>query len=105
MDLKTLIFSALRRYNNIVKAPEDLNSKGYELSEVGNYAEAVKWYRIAAEQGDADAQFNLGLLYNNGDGVTQNYTEAAKWYHKAAEQGDYDAVKAPKLLENSSLNL
>ena len=46
----------------------------------------MKWYRKAAEQGDAKAQFNLALRYYKGEGVTQDYAEAAKWYRKAAEQ-------------------
>ncbi len=50
-------------------------------------AEAVKWYRKAAQQGLLQAQHNLGLMYYRGKGVPQDYTEAAKWYHKAAEQG------------------
>ncbi|WP_052046260.1 tetratricopeptide repeat protein [Candidatus Paracaedibacter symbiosus] len=47
--------------------------------------EAVKWYRKAADQGHAEAQFSLGYCYNNGEGVTKDYTEAVKWYCKAAE--------------------
>src|ERR1700674_5654986 len=43
---------------------------------------------LKAEQGDADAQYNLGFLYANGEGVTLDYTEAANWYRKAAERGD-----------------
>ncbi|CAK0761840.1 conserved hypothetical protein [Gammaproteobacteria bacterium] len=56
--------------------------------------EAVNWYRKAAEQGDADAQFNLGIMYAEGRGVTQDKHEAAMWFLKAAEQaeqGDEDA--------------
>ena len=49
--------------------------------------EAVKWFRKAAEQGDASAQYNLGVMYNNGRGIPQDYEEAIKWYRKAAEQG------------------
>jgi TPR repeat protein len=49
--------------------------------------EAVKWYRKAAEQGDELAQFNLGVMYDNGQGVAKDDVEAAKWYRKAAEQG------------------
>ena len=56
-----------------------------------NYSEAAKWAKIAAEQGNAVAQNNLGLLYDNGQGVRQDYQEAAKWYRKAAEQGDASA--------------
>ena len=40
-----------------------------------------------AEQGDADAQYNLGLMYFRGDGASQNYAEAVRWYRLAAEQG------------------
>ena len=43
--------------------------------------------RKAADQGHAEAQFNLGLMYANGDGVAQNYAEAVKWFRKAADQG------------------
>ena len=59
-----------------------------------NDAEAVKWFRMAAEQGDAGshlgvvtAQFYLGLVYVNGWGVPQDFLEAVKWYHMAAERG------------------
>ena len=52
-----------------------------------NYAESVKWYKLAAEAGDAEAQFCLGLMYYDGRGVEQDYAEAAKWYRLAAEAG------------------
>jgi TPR repeat protein len=45
----------------------------------------------AAEQGDAVAQYNLGVMYRSGDGVPQDYKEAVKWYTKAAEQGNASA--------------
>lgn len=53
--------------------------------------EAAKSIRKAAEQGHAQAQFNLGMLYYNGEGVPQDYQEAVKWHRKAAEQGDASA--------------
>jgi len=37
--------------------------------------------------GEADAQFLLGLMYDNGEGVPQDYKQAIKWYTKVAEQG------------------
>jgi len=49
-----------------------------------DYAQAVKWYRKAAEQGDADAQFNLALMYDNGQGVPQDYVQAHMWLNLAA---------------------
>jgi hypothetical protein len=50
-------------------------------------AEAVNWYSKAAEQGNANAQYNLGLMYNSGEGIPQNDAEAVNWWRKAAEQG------------------
>jgi TPR repeat protein len=43
--------------------------------------------KALADQGDADAQYNLGIMYDNSKGVPENYAEAVKWYRKAAEQG------------------
>jgi hypothetical protein len=48
----------------------------------------VRRYSEAANQGHAGAQNNLGLLYENGRGVTQDSTEAVFWYREAAEQGN-----------------
>ncbi|HFA1159078.1 TPA: sel1 repeat family protein [Neisseria gonorrhoeae] len=45
----------------------------------------------AAEQGNAAAQFNLGVMYENGQGVRQDYIQAVQWYRKASEQGDAQA--------------
>jgi TPR repeat protein len=50
--------------------------------------QAASWYRKAAEQGNADAQYSLGRLYYEGRGVPQDYAQAAAWHRKAAEQGD-----------------
>ena len=51
----------------------------------------MKWYTLGAEQGYALAQYNLGLLYDNGQGVPQDYKTALKWYTFAAEQGHASA--------------
>ncbi len=56
-----------------------------------DYAEAMRWYRLAAAQGGANAQFNIGGLYVSGRGVSQDYAEAMRWYRLAAAQGDADA--------------
>jgi len=44
-----------------------------------DYRAAVKWYKLAAEQGDADAQYNLGWSYANEQGVTRDNTRAYMW--------------------------
>ena len=67
-----------------------------------NYAEALKWCRLA-DHGFASAQTNLGVMYENGEGVPQNDAEALKWYRLAAESSeaggtgccDYDRAAAP----------
>ena len=53
-----------------------------------DYAEAVKWYRLAADQGDANAQTNLGNMYNNGQGVLQDNVMAHMWYNIASANGE-----------------
>ena len=60
------------------------NGRGVPL----DYAEAARWYRMAAEQGNAVAQFNLGVMYANGHGVPQDDAEAVKWYRRAADRGE-----------------
>ena len=57
----------------------------------GNYAEAVRWYRRAAEQEDDVAQYMLGGMYEQGKGVAQDYAQAVRWWRKSAEQGNAEA--------------
>ena len=52
---------------------------------------AVYWFTKAAEQGDAEAQYNLAVMYDKGNGIEQNrslakkyYQQACEWYHKNA---------------------
>jgi len=49
-----------------------------------DYLAALKWYRIAAEQGEVWSQFNVGRLYMNGYGVRQDYKQAYFWFGLAA---------------------
>jgi len=49
-----------------------------------NHKTAMKWYKLAAEQGYVSAQCNLGHMYKKGQGVSQNYKTAMKWYTLAA---------------------
>lgn len=63
------------------------NGRGVPQSD----AEAVKWYRKAAEQGYMYGQYNLGGMYEAGLGVPRDDGEAVKWFRKAAEQGHADA--------------
>ncbi len=61
---------------------------GLDAYEREDYQEAVRLYRLAAEQGHENAQNNLGLMYDNGQGVPEDDKEAVKWYRLSAEQGN-----------------
>jgi TPR repeat protein len=50
-------------------------------------AKALGWYSKAAEQGHANAQYDLGLMYSEGNGVPQDNVEAYKWFTLAAGNG------------------
>ena len=81
---------APRRPNFVNLSLRRDTSRGVPQSDV----EAVRWYRLAAGQGDASAQRHLGWMYDKGRGVPQDYDEAAAWYQRAAEQGNTDALLA-----------
>ena len=61
--------------------------KGLDAAQRGDYTTALKEWTSLAEQGDAKAQFNLGIMYERGQGVLQDYKTAVKWYILSAEQG------------------
>jgi len=63
-----------------------------EFLGAGGYAQTKFDYTLdLAQQGNARAQVNLGLMYYQGEGVPRDYQEALKWWRKAADQGDADA--------------
>ena len=59
-----------------------------------DYKEAMKWFRKAAEQGHAIAQYNLGFMYYKGRGIPQDYVESYAWFNISAAQGDEGASEA-----------
>ncbi|MDA9163032.1 sel1 repeat family protein, partial [Alphaproteobacteria bacterium] len=61
--------------------------KGLTAYNQGDYVTAIKEWTPLAEQGIADVQYNLGVMYEKGQGVVQNYKTASEWYTLAAEQG------------------
>ena len=65
--------------------------KGLAAAQAGDYATALQEWTPLAEARKCDAQYNLGIMYYNGQGVPQDYAEAAKWFRLAAEQGDVSA--------------
>jgi hypothetical protein len=64
---------------------------GMDANNRGDYATALREWQPLAEQGDALAQYNLGVLYRKGRGVPQDDVQARQWYAKAAAQGQAKA--------------
>ena len=65
--------------------------KGLTAAKSGDYATALQEWTPLAKQGNASAQYNLGQMYRDGEGVPKNDKTAVKWYALAAEQGVADA--------------
>ena len=60
---------------------------GFNAYQKRDYSTALREWTPLAENGDMNAQYNLGHMYRLGKGVSKDYTEAAEWYRKAANQG------------------
>ncbi|MGB8275345.1 MAG: tetratricopeptide repeat protein [Alphaproteobacteria bacterium] len=71
----------------------------------GDYATAMRLLQPLADQGNAGAQSNLGLMYANGQGVSQDHSEAMKWFRKAAGQGVAEAQFNLGLMYGNGLGL
>ena len=80
--LLPLIFITLVVFDNV----SDFD-KGLDAAKKGDYKTALNEFFPLAQQGDSVAQFMLGVMYVNGEGVIQDDKQAVHWYRKAAEQG------------------
>ena len=58
----------------------------YQNGTEWDFKQAVKWYRLSANQGNANAQYQLGRCYFIGEGVEQDVREAIKWFRLLANQ-------------------
>ena len=67
-----------------------INGHGVDV----NYKKAIEWYKKAAEQGHADAQYNLGVMYENGDGVDQSDKMAMRVVRKDAQGDEQEGTPA-----------
>ncbi|MCS2611057.1 tetratricopeptide repeat protein [Halomonas dongshanensis] len=81
----------------------DLNA-GIAAYESGDYASALEELRPLAEQGNAEAQYTLGFMYNRGRGVRSNGVEALEWWHRAAEQNHAGALYKIGDVYHNSMN-
>lgn len=71
------------------QAMADSLADANRLYDAGDYENAAKLYIPLAKDGNAEAQYTLGMMYRAGRGVPHDYIEARRWYQLAAEQGNY----------------
>lgn len=74
---------------------------GLRAYDSGNFGEAARIWRQAADTGDSKAQLRLGKLYENGEGVERDYVEALRWYILAERNGNQDAAVAAYFLRRN----
>lgn len=85
IQFKTVFFTAFFLCTSAqVHAQQENFEAGLAAKDRGHYATAIRAWRPLAEQGIAEAQNNLGHMYEEGLGVSQDYTEAMRWYRLAA---------------------
>ena len=65
----------------------DFSKRAEKAEEAGDMVVAAQWWTKGAEQGNAEAQYNLAFMYDYGEGVAEDDKQAVYWYTKAAEQG------------------
>ena len=82
--LLTVTTALLLSVGAALAGPTEDGNAAYER---GDYAEAVRQFRLGAAQGNVHAQTLLGLAYDRGEGVTKDYAEAVKWYRLASMRG------------------
>ena len=98
---KKVVFSLAKRRDAFSQGNEEAQSILQRSYGVGGGA--VYWYKKAAEQGDAKAQYNLAECYSLGKGVSKDYTQAVYWYRRSAKHGF--AAACYKLAELSKFGL
>jgi uncharacterized protein len=85
--LKQVLLVCVCLFTLTGQAIADSLSDANRAYDAGKYAKAAKLLKPLAEHGDAGAQTNLGLMYDQGKGVPRDYKEAVKWFRLAAKNG------------------
>ena len=89
--MRKFLFSILIYFGLSVQTVANDFDKGVAAYFLGDYKSAIEFWTPIAERGDSLAQYNLGVVYEYGEGVAQDPKAAVKWYTLAAEQGDTTA--------------
>ncbi|MHA1567263.1 MAG: tetratricopeptide repeat protein [Alphaproteobacteria bacterium] len=87
MEIKSVLIALVLSAAFAMPAAAGPFEDGFAAYKEGDYATALEQWRPLAEQDVAVAQYNIGVMYRNGEGVPQDYGEAVTWYRKAADQG------------------
>jgi uncharacterized protein len=95
--LRRLFFSLALTLGAPPAIAQDFDA-GMGAYQAGDYATALREWRPLAEQGNAMAQFNLGVMYDDGEGVAEDDVTALMWVNLAAAQGDTFAVDASAVI-------
>ncbi|MFK5041818.1 tetratricopeptide repeat protein [Glaesserella parasuis] len=103
--LSTLLLSVAIAGNVYAETAAEKFDRAVQYAEQQNYQAAFPIFKEFAEQGYLSAQYILGLMFSNGDGVRQDYHQAFKWFQKAAEQGDAKAQAALGSMYNLGLGV
>jgi TPR repeat protein len=86
--LKQVLLICICFFSLAGQAMAELISDANRVYDAGDYEKAAKLYSTLANDGNAEAQYNLGMMYRAGRGVPHDYNEARRWYRLAAEQGN-----------------
>ena len=101
-NLTTILFLTLTLFLGSIGNSESADfQKGLTAANSGDFTTAVREWTPLAEQGNANAQYNLGIMYDKGRSVIQNYKTAMKWYRRAGKQGNASAQYALGLIYDS----
>lgn len=76
----------------VQRQAEIISARGVDALNNGNFAEALKCFQTAYDMGHSGAMYNLGYMYENGEGVVRDTRKAFDWYLKAANYGDVEAM-------------
>ena len=96
--IATVAATGLARADDAPGTIAEMRDRGTRAAAALKYDEAMHWYRIAADRGDAAAQAQVGQLYELARGVPEDMHQAMSWYRKAADQGDPGAETSVGLL-------
>ena len=97
--IKTLIAGGVLALVLIGMAMRGPLEDGYAAYQRGDYAKVMRLFRPLADQGNATAQNNLGVMYRDGSGVSRDYAQAFAWFRKSADLGNANAQSIGGLIQ------